>query len=243
MSWVLVGIFVSLGVWLVCRILPFEGVNWGSVSSIPVATISVTGEANSKQRNQIASFSAGVYIIKDKRDEATMEMNSKMEKLIADLKSFGIKSDDIKTTGISYVQNQEYYTEGGGQKLRPGNWSASSNVEVILREIDRASKLADLLASSGANNVYGPNFSLDDTKEFEKALVDEAMKNAREKAEAMARSGGRSLGKVVTVTEGATGSNPIMYSMRPEGVGGGGAPIEPGVNTVSKSLIVVFELK
>jgi len=73
-------------------------------------------------------------------------------------------------------------------------------------------------------------------------LFDEAMKNAKEKAEAVAKSSGRKLGKVLSVTEGGTSNAyPVMYAAKDSM--GGGASVEPGSSTVSKSVTVVFELK
>lgn len=207
------------------------------------STISVTGEAKSKQKNQIASYNAGVNLVKDKREEATKEMNTKMLALTESLKAFGIKPEDIKTTGLNYYQNPENAgTYPGAPK--PGVWNVSSNVEIILRDVDKANALADLLSSSGANNINGPNFMMDDTKDAEKGLVDLAMANAREKAEAMAKAGGRSLGRVVSVYEsGGSMGYPVPMMARVDSGMGGGAGLEPGSATVYKNVNVVFELK
>jgi uncharacterized protein YggE len=72
------------------------------------STISVTGEARSKQKNQLATFNAGVNLVKDKREDATNEMNSKMKALSESLKTFGIKSEDIKIkhTFANFVPHQ-----------------------------------------------------------------------------------------------------------------------------------------
>ncbi len=209
------------------------------------STISVTGEARSKQKNQLATFNAGVNLVKDKREDATNEMNSKMKALSESLKTFGIKSEDIKTTGLNFYQNPENAgTYPGAPK--PGSWNVSSNIEITLREVDRANALADLLSSSGANNVSGPNFMMDDTatRDAEKGLVDLAMTNAREKAEAMAKSSGRSLGRVVSVFEsGSSIGYPVPMMAKLDSGMGGGASLEPGSASVYKNVSVVFELK
>ncbi len=100
-----------------------------------------------------------------------------------------------------------------------------------------------MLAGSGANNVYGPNFRLDDTTEAEKELFEAAMKDAFEKAEILAKAAGRRLGKVMSINEsGGTNSVYPMYEGG-GGAGGRGATAEPGTGTVSTSLTVVFEIK
>jgi uncharacterized protein YggE len=218
------------------------GGSWGSMTWLPAKTVTVMGEAKGQTQNQIATFSAGVNVIKENKDEATKELNQRMDQLVEIVKKFGIKSEDIKTTSMSLYQNQDPYWDNGIQKYRPGNWNASSNIEITLREINRATELMSQLTSTGANNVYGPNFQADNTLEFEKGLMEEAVKNATDKATNLARVSGRQLGKIVSINELGANNSGVMYAADMGGRGGGG-PMEPGSQTVSKSLTVVFELK
>lgn len=216
--------------------------DWGKIKWQAAETVTVSGEAKQTQKNQIATFTAGVDAVNDSKENAVKDVNTKMEALIKAAKDFGINQNDIKTQSLSYYQNEEMYYDNGVQKSRKGQWRVSNSIEITLREIDKASAMADMLASSGANNVYGPNFQFDDTTEFENALFEQAIKNAKIKAENIAKSSGRSLGKVISVNEGVGGGNiyPMYASKMAEG---GGAPIEVGSGTVSKSVTVVFELK
>lgn len=228
---------VGLGIYFVPKM------DWGKIKWQAAETVTVSGEAKQTQKNQIATFTAGVDAVNDSKENAVKDVNTKMEALIKAAKDFGINQNDIKTQSLSYYQNEEMYYDNGVQKSRKGQWRVSNSIEITLREIDKASAMADMLASSGANNVYGPNFQFDDTTEFENALFEQAIKNAKIKAENIAKSSGRSLGKVISVNEGVGGGNiyPMYASKMAEG--GGGAPIEVGSGTVSKSVTVVFELK
>lgn len=236
-------VWVVLVVFLGIFLFPWKIVNWGSLKLASDRTITVTGSAETKAKNQIASFTAGVSATKDKKEDAVSEVNGKMDEIVKALKAFGIKNEDIKTQNNSIYQMQESYYDNGVQKYRPGQWSVNNSVEIVLREVDRASALADLLAKSGANNVYGPNFMMDTTTSFEEALASAAIEDARKKAAAMAISAGATLGEVVTVVEGGNVS-PVYPLMKAMGAGGGGpeAVVEPGSSTVSKSVTVTFRL-
>jgi len=217
--------------------------DWGKMRWQPTESVTVSGEAKTVLKNQISSFTAGVDAVADKKDDAAKEVNSKMEALIKAVKSFGIKAEDIKTQSLSYYQSEETYWDNGVQKSRKGQWRVSSSVEITLREVDRAPVLADLLAGSGATNVYGPNFQFDNTSEAEKELFNKAILDAKDKAEIMAKSSGRKLGKVISVSEGSATSNYYpMYSSR-GAEGGGGAPMETGSGAVTQTVTVVFELR
>lgn len=224
-------------------VLPWNRIDWGKVSFGQDEVVTVTGEARSQEKNQIASFSAGVNSVNDNKDKAIEEVNSKMAAIIEEVKKFGIEEDDIQTQSMSVYQSEESYWDGGVQKARKGQWRVDNQIEVVLREIDRASELAAVLTEKGANNVYGPNFRVDDTAKAEESLFDMAIENARGKAEIMAKASGREIGKVISISEGSTsGFNPLLSSYKMEGAGGG-APLEGGSTTISKSVTVVFELK
>lgn len=216
--------------------------SWGKLTFTPPRTVTVVGEAKSQEKSQIAVFSAGVNAFNDDKTTAVNDVNKKVEAIIESVKEFGVAAADVKTQSLNIYQNQEQYYEDGRQKYRAGQWNVSNTVEIRLKDVDRASSLANILTKSGANNVYGPNFTFDDTSEQATALLDSAFKNAKEKAAKVAVSTGKKLGNVISVTEaGASAQQVPMYRM--EGGGGGGAAVEPGSGTVSKSVTVTFEIE
>ncbi|MBI2028926.1 SIMPL domain-containing protein [Candidatus Gottesmanbacteria bacterium] len=224
-------------------IMPWQLVKWGTISFIPGQTVTVYGEAKTEQKTQVAVFSAGVNVVNDNKDSAVAEVNSSVDKIIAAVKEFGIPDEDIKTQNISIYQGEEYYTEGGVQRSRQGQWRVNNTVEIKLRDVTRAGEFTDLLSENGANNIYGPNFTVDDTDNVDNALLTDAIADATEKAQTIAKSSNRKLGKILNVSEGGVSGN-TYYAMesRMQG-GGGGAPVEPGTQTVSKTVTVTFELR
>ncbi len=235
-------VWITLMMFLGIFLFPWKMINWGTLKLATDRTIMVTGSAETKTKNQIASFTAGVSATKDNKEDAVNEVNGKMDEIVKAVKAFGVRSEDIKTQNNSIYQMQEYYYDNGTQKSRPGQWSVNNSIEIILREVDRAAALADLLSKSGANNVNGPNFMLDNTTTFEASLATEAIADARKKAEAMAESSGAKLGEVVTVVEGYNATPVYPLSMMGRG-GGGGAVVEPGSATVGKTVTVTFRLE
>lgn len=232
----LVLVFVSL------MFLPLKNLKLGKITVNPAATITVIGEAKLQQRNQIASFTAGVTALSDKKEDAVNEVNSKIQTLIQSVKDFGIKEEDIQTQNISIYQREESYYEEGTSKSRVGQWNVSNSIQITLRDINKASELTNLLSASGANNVYGPNFSLENTKESEQELLGLALDDARRKAMTMAEKNNKAVGDVVSITEGSGNYSPYY------GFGGGmeakavDAPTEVGSSTVYKSVTVIYEI-
>jgi len=218
--------------------------SWGRIQFASPRTVTVVGEAKSQEKSQIAIFSAGVNAFNDDKNAAVSEVNKKVEAIIIAVKEFGVPAADIKTQSMNIYQNQEqYYDAEGRQKYRAGQWNVSNTIEIKLMDVDRASTLASILTKSGANNVYGPNFTFDDTSEQSTALLDAAYKNAQAKAEKVALSTGKKLGSVVSVTEAGASQQPVPYLRMEGGGGGGGGAVEPGSGTVMKTVTVTFELK
>jgi uncharacterized protein YggE len=99
----------------------------------------------------------------------------------------------------------------------------------------------DAAVAAGANNVSGPSLSRDDQDKLYRDALEDAVANARQKATALARVSGLSLGAIRSLSESPQGGGPIVY-------GGFDAmaarqaptPIEPGTADVTATVRVVF---
>ncbi|MBX4205863.1 SIMPL domain-containing protein [Candidatus Microgenomates bacterium] len=171
--------------------------------------------------------------------------------MIKKVKEFGIEDKDIQTQNVGvYETSKEVETmiypapprpDAGTQKT----WQATNSITIKLKDVSKSQALTDLLQSSGATNTQGPSFGLEDANKSSDELMIEAINDAKEKAEKIAKASGRRLGKIITVSEG--GGYPIAYPMALEAKGADrnvtSAPVEPGTQTVYKSVSVLFELR
>lgn len=238
--------------------------HWGSLEMRPTSTITVSGVAKKDQANQIANFGAGMESIEATKEEALNKTNEAMNQLIDKVKQMGIDDKDIQTQAVNVYQETEYVNEGpeimespdttpmiypqNPGKAQKGQWRASNSISIKLREVDKAKTLLSILNESGANNVYGPNFSIDDSESATDELLSAAVVNAREKAEKIAAANKQKVGKIISVTEG--GEAYPMYraydSVMPMALGAEksvtNADLEPGSSQTSKSVTVTFEL-
>lgn len=227
--------------------------HWGTLEMRPSATITVSGTAKKEQANQIATFTAGVESIEASKEDALNKANEAMNELIAKVKAFGIEDQDIKTENASVYQETEYeaeimiYPAPDRGNAKKGDWRANNSVTIKLKDVAKAEELLAILNSSGANYVYGPNFSVDDLAQSNDELLTEAVANAREKAERIAKSNQQSVGKMISVTE--SGNYPFYAayeSAMPMAMGSAksitDANLEPGSSLSSKTVTVTFEL-
>lgn len=233
---------------------PWKNITWGRVLLGNEGVITVSGYAESEEKNQIANFSAGVNAINDNKDAAVNEVNQKMTVLIKAVKAMGVEDADIKTQQVSVYQMQEnvpIQPDGpvmmGGNRVRLGQWNASNTISITLRNVEKAGELTDILNNSGANNVYGPSFQLDTSKKAEDKLTEAAVADARLKAVLMARASGSQLGRVVSIVEGGQSPNIYPLMMRAESAKimdiGTPAPVQVGTTKISKTVTVVWSLR
>jgi uncharacterized protein len=214
---------------------------WGFVSVRNQEKVIVVGEGKGQQRSQVARINAGVMVINDSKEEAVRLVNEAMTKLVEKIKATGVVAADIKTTGLSMYQEEETYYDNGVQKRRPTSWRVSNNVELVVRQVDKVDGVMAVLTASGATNVNGPYYSVEDQgDELDQSLRKEAFDDAVTKGEQIAKLSGRKLGRVLSVEEGAMSYGQVYPAM---GGGGGGGGYEPGTSAVGRTITVEFALE
>lgn len=205
--------------------------------------LSVTGE--STRVPDLAIISAGVVTKAATAGAAIRDNATRMERVIAALRSAGIADRDIQTSSVSL--NPEYVYENN-QPPRLTGYTASNNVTVRFRDILNSGKVLDVLVAQGANQINGPNLTIDKPQ----AAMDEARANAiaigRARAELYARSLGMRVARVVSVSEGGSYyAPPPPPPPMPERDGAVMAmartQIVPGEQKLQVTLGMVFELQ
>lgn len=207
-------------------------------------TLTVVGTGKVTMKPEVARFTAGVQKFSDSVSEAMKQENQTTKAIINALRGSGIKEEDIQTSYFSVWPQMSDYYEEGIRKNKISGYSVSNNVAVKIRDIDRVSDIIAKVIDAGANNISGVSFGADEPKEQESEARDKAVADAREKAQKMAQSSGRKLGKIISVSEGNV-IQPVSSGYRMmDGAGGGGGPaIEAGSVEVAQTVTVVFELR
>jgi uncharacterized protein YggE len=122
----------------------------------------------------------------------------------------------------------------------------NNQVNVTVRDVAKLGDVLDKTVAAGANNIYGVNFSVDDTSKLEADARAKAIADAKARAENLAKLTGVTLGDVLSVSEVIGGASPIFEGARASvamGLGGGGAPIQPGELEVNMNVQVTYAIK
>lgn len=202
--------------------------------------LSVSSRAEARKAPEIATFSAGVVTQAADGNAALRQNAEQMNRVLAAIKAAGVADKDVQTSGISL--NPQYRYEEN-QPPRITGYQASNTVNVKLREVAKMGKVLDALVASGANQVNGPSFGIDDPEPlYDRARLD-ALKAARARAETYAGALGVRVRRIVSISEGGAAMPspmPRMAMMKAEAYDS--TPVAAGESSVSVNLDVVFEL-
>jgi uncharacterized protein len=115
-------------------------------------------------------------------------------------------------------------------------------VYATVRDISKAGAVIDAAVAAGANQVYGPTLRVSDTREQYRIAAEEALDDARARAEALAAKAGLTLGGPVAIVE--AGMPTPVYDARTLAAAeaADSVPVEPGVENVTATLTVTFSI-
>lgn len=201
-------------------------------------TITAIGTGTGNAAPDTAQFSTGVTVVAKSRIDAQNGATKAATAIIAAVKAAGIDAKDIQTGQISL--NEQY--DRTGRTIT--GYQAAQSIDVKTKLLDKVGAAIAAATNAGATNVSGPQFSLSDTNAARTDAIDKAMVDAKSRAEAIAKAAGRTLGRVVSVTEADAGQG-LPFAMRSAAADKSGAtpPVEPGQVEAGTQLTVIFSLE
>jgi uncharacterized protein YggE len=208
-------------------------------------TIAVTGTGTATLPPDIATFSAGVTETNANVTDAQNAVNTKSNAIIDALRQGGVDVDkDVKTSGYS-VQPQYNYPQNGAPVLT--GYRVSNTVNVTVRDITKVGQLLDAATKAGANQIGGVSFGLSDPEAASRVAREQAVQNARTKADTIAKATGVSVGIVMTVDDQSVTAGPprpVAAAAATTTAGSAAAPptIQTGETTVTVTLRVTYAI-
>lgn len=204
--------------------------------------VTVSAHAEARRAPDIALLSTGVVTQAADANAAVRRNAERMTRVVAALRAAGIDARDVQTSGISL--NPDYhYPAARPPRIR--GYFASNTVNVTVRDIGRLGAILDALVATGANQVHGPMFDIEDKDAVLNEARDKALAKARARADRYAGRLGLRVRRIVSIDEtGGRASPRPVYAAVAEQASAGDAsmPIAPGQNVLGLGLDVVYEL-
>ncbi|MGA9089286.1 MAG: SIMPL domain-containing protein [Bradyrhizobium sp.] len=206
----------------------------------PPAMISVTGEAQVSVPPDLAQIDGGVTSEAKTAREASEANNAAMGNVLLALKGAGLDDRDYQTSRLS-LQPQSSPGRPGVPSAIVG-YRASNRVTIRLRDLTKVARVIDLLVGAGANDIGGISFTVSQASKLLDEAREQAVADARRKAEIYARAAGVTLGAPLSISEqGAPG--PVLYRRMAAPMATSGAPVAQGEDTLQVTVSVSWAIK
>lgn len=203
--------------------------------------LEISADGTSTRIPDLAVIQAGVVTQAATAGDAMRQNSTRMATVLAALRRAGIAERDIQTSSVSlspqyrYAQNEPPVITG---------YQASNQVTVRFRDIAKSGTILDALVSQGANNISGPNLTIDKPE----AALDEArtaaVATARARAELYAKAAGLRVDRILSISESSAMPVPPrpMMMARMEAAADA-TQVVAGESELTVSLSVRFVLK
>jgi uncharacterized protein YggE len=206
--------------------------------NVPPATISVSGEATVSVPPDLAEVDGGVATEAKTAHEASEANNVAMGKVLLALKGAGIAEKDIQTSRLS-LQPQNAPNRSGPPTIV--GYRASNRVAIRVRDVTKVATVIDMLVGAGTNEIGGINFMVSTASKLLDEAREQAIADARRKAEIYARATGVTLGAPLTISE--EGSPGPMPFRKMAGGMAAATPVAQGEETLAITVNVTWAIK
>lgn len=207
--------------------------------------IAVSGTGRVAVVPDVALVNLGVEVTRSTVAEARSAAATAMDSVRASLKRNNIDDKDIATQYFS-IQPQ-YGTSDTFDRGTPRitGYSVVNQLSVKVRRIDDVSKVVDAAVTAGgdAARVQGVTFTVDKPEQFQSQAREQAVADARARAEQLAKLAGVKLGSARAVSETSGGIPTDFAKLAVPATGSGETSFSPGQTEITLSVSVVYDIE
>ncbi len=210
--------------------------------------------SNTITRNLSASGVGEVYLVPDvayiyigvhteaEDVSAALSANNVQANAVAKaVEAFGVEAKDVQTTNFNVYPMQDYSIEG---TISRKYYVVDNTVYLTVRDLSKLGTLLDAVVSSGANNINGISFDVQDKESAMAQARDLAIENAKAEAQAIADASGVKLGELQSVNVYSNNTTVSMYDAKGGAMSAASnAPISAGQLVISASASMTYEIK
>ena len=197
--------------------------------------VTITGEATVAVEPDAAVIRLGVTSSAKTAREASDANAQQMTGVLAAIKDAGIADRDVQTSRLS-LQPQYDPNRAGAARLL--GFQVTNQLTIKIRDIDKLPGILDRAIGAGANEMSGLEFIVSEQSKLLDQARDDAIADARRKAERYAKAAGVKVGPVMSISEEGSSQPPrLMQAMR-----AGAAPVAPGEQILRAAVTVSYEL-
>lgn len=206
-------------------------------------SVTVSGRAVVELEPDTVTFTVGVQTLAATVGEAVRENGEKTRAVLSALRDAGAEDEELQTRNFSVYPQMRYHE---GETPTITSYSVSNEIVVYKDDPAAASRLLEAAITAGANTGGGLSFVVSDPSEGDETGLVAAYLDARSRAELLAQAAGRTLGRTISITEGAGASppmpGPVPYARSMAMESAVNVPVETGRERKVYQVTVIFSL-
>jgi len=174
--------------------------------------LDVTAEGRTTRVPDVATIRAGVVSQSPTAAAALADNAQRMTKVLAALKRAGVAPRDVATAQVGLSPQYRY-----ADNQPPVITGYQATISVRFRDVAKSGTILDALVGEGANQIDGPNLSIDQPDAALDEARADAVKRARARAELYAKAAGMRVTRIVSIAENGEnsgGSPPVVFMAR-----------------------------
>ncbi|TCP93685.1 hypothetical protein C8J42_101134 [Sphingomonas sp. PP-CE-1A-559] len=210
---------------------------------VPAAgtVLDVTAEGRTTRVPDLATIRAGVVSQSTTAAAALTDNAQRMAKVLASLRRAGVVPRDIAT---STVQLAPQYRYADNQPPVITGYQATNTVSIRFRDVAKSGTVLDALVAEGANQIDGPNLTIDKPDAALDEARTDAIAQAKRRADLYAKAAGLRVSRIVSIAESGqdTGGPAQPMFMARAAMAKDSTQIAPGEKDVTVTLSVRFLL-
>ncbi|MES3084590.1 SIMPL domain-containing protein [Sphingomonas faeni] len=211
---------------------------------VPAAgtVLDVTAEGRTTRVPDLATIRAGVVSQSTTAAAALTDNAQRMAKVLASLKRAGVAPRDIATSNVQLAPQYRY---ADNQPPVITGYQATNTVSIRFRDVAKSGTVLDALVAEGANQIDGPNLSIDKPDAALDEARTDAIAQAKRRADLYAKAAGLRVSRIVSIAESgqdAGGPAQPMFMMARASMAKDSTQIAPGEKDVTVTLSVRFLL-
>jgi uncharacterized protein len=189
---------------LVCSCLAGTPAAMAQAPVLEPPQVVVTGEASVKATPDQAYIQIGA----ESRSKASKEAQARNAEVMTAVQqkvlSFGIAKEAIRTIAIDLQPEFDY--QNGRQT--PRGYVARNTIEVRVDELAKLGEVLDAAVASGAATIHALRFDVKNRSQVEQTALQQAVKAATAKAQAIATGANRAVDRILRIEEQFSGGGP-----------------------------------
>ena len=240
-------------VFLIFSVLCWNTVALAEDPKVEPSTLSVSAQGKIQLSPDTAIVNLAVETAGESFELVSGENQTKMKRLMGELERMGIPKERIQTTSFDVSPRyaptprrrpNEYEEPKPPQII---GYTARNMLTVELYDLEMVGKVVGKALNAGANRFSGVQWILRDRHPVYLRALDQAAKNAKEKANTLAKALGITLLRMQTVQEGGVQVRPPVRSYAKSGLmmaeaADASVPMSPGEIDVEAQVTLVYEI-